>query len=312
MLKVHTDKEIIPMIYRDDKRAPYGISREFLDFLRKGADLTIYGTPNQNESHFISELMQGRGDALLQKVSTELSQSQDNIASGNPYQVLFFNISDDEKKKLYRSRIKHLTGFTDDRNEVFARLSRKAYFRVGDVESPFEFSDWSDVLPDLPVSDIIITDPYLFEECDGENPIEENYYRLLDEIARKYKLDSLIVFSKRLDYELRTELISESQKILGTKQVHILTIEDIREHDRYIFLNYHTINAGSSMNYFNDEGEVAVKYASKIDVIPMCNGENFNIAQDMLRRLSQEIESLRDKKKISHAVTSKLFFYQKD
>ncbi|MEI8226008.1 MAG: hypothetical protein WCG82_08775 [Bacteroidota bacterium] len=312
MLRAHTDKEIIIDAYRAFKKDWIKNPRDFLDFLREGSDLTIYGTPNQSENSIISYLLQGRGDAQISQVDTALSEIHNKFNPKNPFQVFFFNTSEETRKTKLRKQVNNLlSGFTDDYKEVFTKLATKKYFRVGDVESPFEFSDWAEVLPDLPVSDIIITDPYLFDDCDGKNPIKENYYRLLDEIAKKYKLDSLIVFSKRPGRELKAQLIADSQEILGKNQVHILTFEGILEHDRYIFMNYHTINAGGSMNYFNDEGVVSVKYASKIDVIPVCNGENFNIAQDVLRRLSQEIERLKDKGRIPISVHSKLFYFQK-
>lgn len=311
MLKAHTDKEIIIDAYRAFKKDYFKNPRDFLDFLLQDSDLTIYGAPNQNENSIISFLLQGRGDAKINMVGKPLSEIHNNLNTNNPYQVLFFNTSEDTKKTSIRNQNKFLTGFIDDYTEEFRKLSKKAYFRVGDVESPFEFSNWSEVLPDLPVTDVIITDPYLFDERDGANPIEENYYKLLDGFAKKYKLDSLIVFSKRLSREFRSELIIESQNILGIKQIHILTFEGIFEHDRYIFMNYHTINPGSSMNYFNNQGMVGVKNASKIDVNPVCSGYNFKIAQDMLRRLSQEIISLKDKKRIPLSVDSRLFFFQK-
>jgi hypothetical protein len=312
MLKAHTDKEIIIDAYRKFKKDWLKNPRDFLDFLRKGSDLTIYGKPNQNEKFIISALLEGRGDTLINKVDTQLSENKNKFDPKNPYQVFFFNTSDDSKKTSHRNQTKLLSGFIDDYKEVFTRLSTKAYFRVGDVESPFEFSDWSTVLPDLPVSDIIITDPFLFEDNKGANPIKNNYYRLLKEIAKKYKLDSLIVFSKRFEPKLRAELIATSQEILNIKKVHILTFKGVLEHDRYIFMNYHFINAGSSMNYFNSKGIVAVKSASKIDVIPVCNVENFKIAQDILRRLLRRMESLKDQRPISLSVDSKLFYYQKE
>jgi len=314
MLKVHSDKEVVTKAFREHKRDPFKNPRDFIDFLHKDADLVIYGKPNQYEWDILSKFQEGRGNALIGTDDRGLERCNDKIDHKNPYQVLFFNTSDDGKKEAHKIQSNHLLGFIDDYVEVFKKLSNDPFWRVGDKESVYEFSDWSEVLPDLPVSDIIITDPYLFAENDENNPHEENYYRILDEIARKYSLKSLIVLTTRVDQTLRKILEAESKKILGDDVAfYLLVFRKSIEHDRYIFMNYHYVNTGNSMNYFNEDGEVEAKSPSKIEVFPLCKEKNFIIAQDILRKLHESIENLKnDKRTLPRSITSNLFFYLDD
>ena len=205
----------------------------------------IYGKPNQYESTILMKFLHGRQDTKVSPIEHKLSLPNERINNRNPYQVFFLNESRFERNKVVEEHQQFVFGFIDDYDETYKKLSRESYHRVGDVESTYEFSTWSNVLPDLPVNDIIITDPYLFNDNDGRNPLEENYFELLQEISRKYKVKNLIVFAPTVDTLNRKKLISESENILGKiVKFQLLPFKRIKEHDRYIFFSYAYVNAG--------------------------------------------------------------------
>ena len=309
MVKAHVDKEIIVSAVKKFMKDPLNNSRGFIDFLREGSDLVIYGKPNQSESSILMKFLEGRKDAMISPINQELSFSKHRVNQNNPYQVFFFNVSNAEKKTAIHTSHHFLYGFIDDYELTFNKLSKRSYHRVGDIESFFDFSSWSEVLPDLPVSEIIITDPFLVEENKGRNPLEENYFALLREIKRKYNIQSVLVFAPTTDKITRTELETESGKIMGNKvKFQLLPLKRNKEHDRYIFLNYVYIDSGSSFNNRNKDGEVDVSSTSKMTVNPLCYESHFLIAKDVLTTLHGELEKLKDKGSVLRSVNSGLFF----
>lgn len=309
MLKAHTDKEIIVAAVKKFTKDPIANSRDFIDFLRNGSDLVIYGKPNQYESTILMKFLHGRQNSNVSQIDDKFSFPIVKINNSNPYQVFFLNESRLERSKKVEDHPQFLFGFIDDYDETFKKLSNESYHRVGDVESNYEFSTWSNVLPDLPVNDIIITDPYLFYDNEGRNPLEENYYELLKEINRKYRIKNFIVFAPTVDHHSRKKLISESERILGqTVNFQLLPFKRIKEHDRYIFFSYAYVNAGSSLNYRNDTGEIDLKSTSKITVHPLCHEKHFVVARDVLKTLNDELEKLKEKGLVRSSINSDLFY----
>ena len=78
-------------------------------------------------------------------------------------------------------------------------------------------------------------------------------------------------------------------------------------------MNYHFINVGSSMNsLFNRDGKVNVKSASNIDLRPLCEKQNFILAQDVLRNLRDEMRNSKSIRNPSLKKSSNLFFCIED
>ncbi|MCX6266065.1 MAG: hypothetical protein NTW16_01720 [Bacteroidetes bacterium] len=310
MLKAHVDKEILVNAITEFLVDPIKISKDFIDFLSEGSDLVIYGNLNDDQLNLVSKLLEGRQDSDIRYVAREYSARKSIIDLNNPYQVLFININDIDKQKIERNRNQFLCGFIDDYQVVYKRLSSDPYKRVKDPRSKHNFSGWSDILPNHPVTDVIISDPYLFKDETDQRPIEENYYRLLREFASKYVLDSLLVFAPDVDdYNKRKEIIDKSRMILGDKVIFgLMGLSQVVEHDRYIFMNYCYISTGSSINYFNHEGAVSVKSSSKIELFPLIKPKNFEILEDILRKLFAEFEVLKSEKPIPAFINSRLFY----
>ena len=314
MLKAHVDKEIVVNSVTEFLKDPIKNSKEFINFLSEGSDLVIYGNLDNEQLNLVSKLLEGRQDSDIRYVAREYSERKNRIDLNNPYQVFFLNINDIDKQKIERDHNHFLCGFIDDYQAVFKTLSSDPYKRVKDPKSKHNFSGWSDILPNYPVTDIIISDPYLFKDGKDQRPIEENYYRLLREFASKYVLVSLLVFAPDVgDYDKRKDIIDKSRMILGEKVIFgLMGLSQVVEHDRYIFMNYCYINTGSSTNYFNNEGDVSVKSSSKIELFPLIKPKNFEILEDVLRKLFAEFEILKSENPIPAFINSRLFYCIKD
>lgn len=309
MLTAHIDKEIVIDAYTELKHDPIRTPKDFIDFIREGSDLKIYGKFNEGDWNIISDLLQGRQESKIECIGDEYSSCKHNIDQKYPYQVFFLNLKIAEKQESERKRNHYLCGFIDDYKDVFKSLSKEAYFRVNDYKSGFNFKSWNDVLPDLPITEIIISDPYLLADDKDYKPIEENYFKLLHEIASKYRLTSLLVIAPKVESAFRKkQIIAKSKEILGSKTIFgLIGLERIVEHDRYIFMNYNYINTGSSTNYFDKDGKVSVRSASKIEIFPLSKPMNFTIAQDILRKLKSEMEFVKIKEQMPAFIDSGLF-----
>ncbi len=172
-----------------------------------------------------------------------------------------------------------------------------------------KFEDWNQVLPKLPVTEILISDPYLFETKGDDDMLEENYFKLLKSIKNTYghSLNNLLIFSTIQNITKVNAIREKSNKILGVK-VGVVLFQKESEHDRHIFTNYNHIKIGSSLNFlFDISGNLVVKKKSTINVFSYCNIKNTEEASIVLEFLKQHVSQLKKSKKIPYFLNSNLF-----
>ncbi len=313
MLRAHLDIQILTDAYRAFMSDPIRQPKDFIDFAKRGCDLTLYGKPDDTELTLLSAFLEGRGDSGIWSIPHKYVDAARRIERTIPYQVFFVDISDPEERKKENQRNPFLCAYLDDYREAYKRLSDNRYLRVNDPKAKAEFKAWDDILPDLPVTDIIISDPYIFKLNQEYNPVDENFFKLLQSLKERYSLRSLLVFSQEIEPQLKNLLIEESKNILGKKVLfRIIPFRRSIEHDRYMFMNYSYLNSGSSFNYFNPEGKVYVKKASKMEFCPYSNPRNFEIAQEVLGSLYQEFRRMKENGAIPSYIDSGLFCFFKN
>lgn len=313
MLRAHVDMEIIIDAYREFMKDPFRQSKDFIDFIRKGCDIIIYGRPREIELNIVSQFLEGRGESQICSVHQRYEEARIKLDVKIPYQVFFIHITDPEKKTRERCRNPFFCAFLDDYKEAFKRLSDSSYLRVNDANTKSEFKKWDDILPDLPITEIIMTDPYIFKLDPEYKPFEENFFKLLKKLNEKYNLKSLLIFNHDIDAKKRSFIVKKSKEILGEKTFFWLIVTKRKiEHDRYMFMNYSFLSAGSSFNYFNTEGMISVKSSSKMEFFPFTSPRNFKIALDVLQKLYEDFRVLQEEGAIPAYVDSGLFYFLKN
>jgi len=298
MLTTHLDTEIYIDAYQKFMSDPIKNPKDFIDFLLMGSNVILYGITidmRNESSNILSGLLEGRGDkATISKRSESFSLTKTPVNANNPYQVFFLNLNDKDDQISVTKRLRMLVGFKDNYYQVFSEFKKEPFFRVDSKVVENKFSDWKQVLPDMPVTDIVISDPFILESSKN-NPLNNNIYRLIHCIKESYQnLDSVIIFTENKSKIDPNPIISHIRQILRNSNSRITFCYD--EHDRHIFTNYHHVKIGSSLNFlFDNEGILKVKKKSTIKVQSYCNPENFEEAEPVLKLLSKRFEEIKSK-----------------
>jgi len=285
----HIDIEIYKNCKKEFFKDPENKPRDIIDFINKYSALRIYGEKNEQNLNLLNpDIFSGSGDSK-KPVWSNSKFSTDKVEKNNPYQLFFLNIKDKKEQESLRQQLKLLVGFTDDYEEVFANFKEEAIYRVDhETESNNKFQSWEQVLPKVPVSDVIICDRFLLEEND-EYSIIDNYLKLIRTIEKIYKIERLLFFTSHHSFESlknkNIDIIGKSKEILGKKVIFGLIFfpKGGSEHDRHIILNYHHISLGSSPNFFfKKTGTLSVKNKSNINVESFYYTKSWNNTKDVL------------------------------
>ncbi len=314
----HIDKEIFMNAYQVFNEDVINNSRDFIDFLRSESDVRVYGKPDLDLNNLLSGFLQDRGSTKIASRPGKFTKQQ--INENNPYQLVFIDVEDEIQREQFENEIKCLIGFKDNYETVFEEFKSEPKFRVKKKRNINRnislqlFESWEQILPDLPVTEIIIIDPFIIRG-DDTHPLDKNLFGLLSAIKSKYKiLNSLLIFTNNFGKEKLTEseideIREEAKQILGIKIFEL--IEFTPYHDRHIFTNYKHINLGSSVNsFFNAEGNLSVGKSSDIRMFSYSKKDHQQGASDILYDLNRALKIEQLKGKIDDSIKSRLLDYK--
>jgi len=322
MILTHIDKEVYIAAYNRYIADPINQSKGFIDFLRKASHLIIYGVEDNIDNKSIDKfniftvLLEGAGEVDKPKlINNSFETSIKKINQNNPYQLFFLNIAEKEKQRKISKNINFEVGFINNYYSLYKRLSHEKKIRRGGVinNEIKTFESWHQLFNGISAKNMIISDPYLLHYSDN-NPLENNYYSLLEYLSSNYHLDSLIVFTKIDDFKKDYwNIQNKSKRIMGDTFVKIVLFSKESEHDRHIFTDYCRIYFGSSLNsFFNKNNELTeVKRAFSIETFPYVNGDstnNINHSESILNYLDQILEDFKNSKENFPKIRSKLFY----
>lgn len=277
----------------------------FLDFIESYTNIRLYNVKEDIETlNLINELFQGIGDNVKKpkKISVSLASRIDKHIIKSPYQF-FFVESDYPLSDKYKNAI---VGTTNDYVEIFSKCNQNSQIRLGTENAKNRFVSWEDVLPDIPVTEIIINDNYLFKKTDDSIP-EQNAFKLLETIGEKYKQLKRVLIISYFDFESIASLncikseggkynyieCSERlRKIIEDcflENTEVILIGNQEEHDRHIFSNYFYLETPSLNNIFDLNGNLIYKKSGSLSLHSYLSPNNFENASDILKNFKINI-----------------------
>jgi hypothetical protein len=307
MLTTHVDIEVLSDAKRKYEEDTITRPREFIDLVNKNSDLIVYGKPTEDEYRILSQLLAGRGDTLIKKES-EISCSHAVVNSADPFQLFFAagsQFADNKQANFF-------TASLADYEEKFKALIKESTFRVSDPEAKSSFSNWSDIVPEVFFSDIVLVDPFIIESANAVS-LENNLYSLIRAFREKHWIETFFIFTNKPSDDSNIEEIRKTcREILGyeVKFGLIYFDKNFSEHDRYLIMNYNYINSGNSFSsFFNTEEKQSGKRTSTVRVLSYVNPSNFENANDILYRVKQSLDVLISKNEKLVFLKSRLFFF---
>ena len=315
----HIDKEILINAYQIYRKGNLQKSRDaihFLSFINSESNVRIYGTDNLEKNNILSPFLAGRGKTEIKPVSCKFSECKVEIDPDNPYQLFFLDVEDKGQREKLEKEIKYLLAFKDNYENVFEEFKSEPPITVdkdGNVDEYDELmllKSWEQILPDLPITEIVISDPYILID-DEQLPLENNLFSLLTAIKTKYEIKSILVFTTIKDINELYSIRQKAQKIFGHKTIcgFILFQEEEEQHDRHIITNYKHIKLGSSGRYFGKDGNINVKKKSSINTHSYYQKKHFQEASNTLNGLNNTLKGLQLKGKLPGFIKSRLLDY---
>ncbi len=334
MLLTHIDIEVFVDGSKKLQLDPFKCPKDFIDFLTDGTDFILYGL-NENTpvdwATILMKVLDGRGSNANSEVRPDgFSTDQHIINYKNPYQIFFLYTKDKEEQFRLTKEIGFLVGFINDYYEVFGKFKKESFFRISEGNHVNKLTGWKHILPKLqPVTDIVISDPYILHYS-KVYPLKENYYKFLITIKESYsQIENILIFTYR-DNDLDRpkeerytsvihDILKNSKKILGSKiNFRIINFfKGASEHDRHVFMNYHHIKFGSSLNaIFDKAGALNSESRSTIRIQSYFNPDNYHealLVLEYLEKYSSKINNGKENKSgLVKNTISKLFNFEKN
>lgn len=310
MLKAHVDIEVLVDALNKFYTNPVNMPRDFIDLVNKNSHLVWYGEPSEDDYRLLSQMLAGREESLI-RMESKASCINAEVNTSNPFQLFFAsqnNFSEEIRSNFFSASL-------FDYEEKFNKLSLDSHIRVGDPDSERLLKNWSDLSPEIFVSDVILVDPFILN-TDKVVELETNLYDILRRFSSKYVLKSFLIFTRhqKQDFENkeinRIDILNKCREILGQKTiVGIVHFErGLEEHDRYLFMNYQFINSGNSFSsVFDGYGKPRNTNSSSIRIHSLIKPVNYQHMVDVLSRIKKSLDALHDKKEKLKYISSCLF-----
>lgn len=158
-------------------------------------------------------------------------------------------------------------------------------YRIGEEG----FRNWLDLaILSLPLTDIIIADPYLFAQKNGDDTIQNTVECLSSFSTRSFVRVNAVVFinpakTTYSDTEIRAGIVKGLKNSTGIKP-NVSIIKTNKVHDRTILTNYKRVYSGDTFNYWNDKG-IQLSRGVEIAFSSLANYENHKLFKNYLSDL---------------------------
>lgn len=303
----HVDKKILIDAFRDYRKDIVHNSDAFIKFLAKGADLYLYGDQSIEESNILSLFLEKREGTSIGSFDSGFATGKYSVDTGNPYQVFFLNeIDENEQDKLRDCLSSFLVGFTYDYQRKFDLLSLDKTFQLETHQNENGRITLDEILLDLPTTDIIICDRYIFDvDKDGNYSSLKSFNELLHSIKQRFEVNKLFLFigksgkpKDKTISEMVNVIKSEGTRVLGgnTEITTIFIDFQNEDHDRALYLNYYRIDLGSSINSLKRKDDKLIpNKRTKIVVTGYADRKCFNDSVNDLNYLSKILQATKAK-----------------
>ena len=162
-----------------------------------------------------------------------------------------------------------------------------------------QFDCWIHLLAfSLPLTDIIIVDPYILKNKDTDtDTIDINLIGLLETLSNVINVKTnIIIFTHPgnidIDYPALLPKIRTALNKTTKVQPNFTLVKTSKEHDRTILTNYKRIYSGDTFNFFNNKGERITK-GKEIGYSSLANAENHKLAIEVFNDLQAQINFLK-------------------
>ncbi|MCF6140506.1 hypothetical protein L1S34_04335 [Flavobacterium sp. K77] len=161
------------------------------------------------------------------------------------------------------------------------------------------FNSWDDLSSfSLPLTDIIIVDPFILKNKDTDtDTIDVNLISYLETLSEIINVKvNIVVFTNPsnidVDYPILLPKIRAVLNKTTNVQPNFTLIKTSKEHDRTILTNYKRINSGDTFNFFNSKGQRITK-GKEIGYSSLGNAENHKLAIEVYNDLQTQINFLK-------------------
>ena len=152
---------------------------------------------------------------------------------------------------------------------------------------------WSSYLPNLPLTDIIISDNHYFKSIETYRANNNELLRFLSSIPQNSPVNVVIITKEKeqhpdIDLETEKDEIKKMVKALsGSNKSSVTILTTYKNHDRILITNYYRVKNGSSF-HLNDNG---LKKDVTTEIKSHAYINNEIISSELIAGIFQEIAS---------------------
>jgi hypothetical protein len=154
------------------------------------------------------------------------------------------------------------------------------------------FNSWNDLASfSLPLTDIIIVDPFILKNKDTDtDTIDINLIGFLETLSKIINVrTNIVVFTNPNNIDVDyPALLNKTTNV----QPNFTLVKTSKEHDRTILTNYKRIYSGDTFNFFNNQGQKITK-GKEIGYSSLGNAENHKLAIEVFNDLQTQLNSLK-------------------
>lgn len=161
------------------------------------------------------------------------------------------------------------------------------------------FNSWNHLTAfSLPLSDIIIVDPFILKNKDTDkDTIDVNLIAYLEILSENINVKTnIIVFTNPNNIDVDYPVLLPKIKAVFNRTTNVkpnfTLVKTSKEHDRTIITNYLRIKSGDTFNFFNNQGQRITK-GKEIEYSSLANAENHKLALEVIKDLQIQINSLK-------------------
>ena len=193
--------------------------------------------------------------------SIDFSNNENDLFPPRPIKSNFYNsCANDSLTAVYLLEDEHICDIISSKSciligKIGEEIKVLSSLIMENTETPsIQIVSWNDYLPQLPLTDIIISDNHYFKSREVYEKNDNELIRVLSDIPNNSPVNVIIV-TKEDEIDAGIDLEEEKNKIKeivkkasGSIKSSVTIVTTYKTHDRSLITNYYRINHGSSFH----------------------------------------------------------------
>lgn len=234
----------------------------------------------------------------------------DNTIPERPLKSNFYNtLNVNDLSSLFFLNDSHVCTLVEQKGCIIVSKVGDELLKLKEVFQPEEMGEtlsykilsWSNYLPKLPLSDIIICDNHYFKTLEVYQNNNNEIIRALSAIPKNFPVN-IVIIVKDSEIDARISLITEQGRIkelvrnaTGSSKSAVTIVTTFATHDRALITNYYRVKHGCSFNIKDNGIKHDVSTEIKTHVIKRNRAFTIDLLNEYQKIVANPVQCIGDK-----------------